>query len=133
VIIDEFGPQYHDFDLPVVDGLIQTPPGKPPATDAAGVQVTGRLLGDLLTAPDLRHRVSQIDVSSPHDVVVLLDTDTTLVHLGDAKFADRLRTFIDLAPALRERLADIDAVDMRFDERVYVRSRGRTIETKKKR
>ena len=29
--------------------------------------------------------------------------------------------FLDLAPALRERVADIDYVDLRFGERLYVR------------
>jgi cell division septal protein FtsQ len=46
-----------------------------------------------------------------------------LVHVGDARFAERLQTYVDLMPALHERLTDIDYVDMRFDDRVYVRSK----------
>src|SRR5262249_56571485 len=30
-------------------------------------------------------------------------------------------SYLDLAPTLRERVADIDYVDLRFDDRIYVR------------
>src|SRR5262249_25779394 len=72
VIIDEFGPQYRDFALPLVDGLVR-PPGAngQAAANAAGVALTERFLDALRPQPDLRHRVSQIDVSDAHDVVAL--------------------------------------------------------------
>ncbi len=60
------------------------------------------------------------------DAVVVLKDDTALVHVGDEQFAERLQSYVELAPALRERVPEIDYVDLRFDERVYVRpSRGR--------
>jgi hypothetical protein len=65
--------------------------------------------------------VSEIDVSASRDVVVLLDDDPALVHLGDARFVERLKTYVELAPALRESLAALDSVDLRFDDRVFVR------------
>ena len=37
------------------------------------------------------------------------------------KFLERLQSYVDLAPALRERVSEIDYVDLRFGERVYVR------------
>ena len=43
---------------------------------------------------------------------------------GDDQFLERLQTYLDLAPALRERVREIDYVDLRFDERVYVQSRS---------
>jgi len=74
-LIDEFGPQYAEFDLP---------------RDA-------------------------------HDAVVLLQDDAALLHLGEEKFLERLQSYVDLAPALRKSVPDIDYVDLRFDERLYVR------------
>jgi cell division protein FtsQ len=126
VVVDEFGPQYREFDLPVVDGLIvprQT--GGPPVrlVDDARAQLTRRFLDALQPAPALRQRVSQIDVSDAHDLIVLLADDPTLVHLGDARFLERLTMYQELAPTLQDRLRSIDYVDMRFDERVYVKSR----------
>ena len=56
-----------------------------------------------------------------HDAVVLLEGDAALLHLGDERFLERVQSYLDLAPALRERVPDIDYVDLRFDSRVYVR------------
>jgi cell division septal protein FtsQ len=53
--------------------------------------------------------------------VVLLDGDPTLIRLGNERFVERLQSYHELAPALRERVPAIDYVDLRFDERVYVR------------
>ena len=36
------------------------------------------------------------------------------------QFVERVQSYIDLVPALRERMPEIDYVDLRFDERVYV-------------
>ena len=47
--------------------------------------------------------------------------DPALLHLGEDQFLERLQSYLDLAPALRERVPDIDYVDLRFDERMYVR------------
>jgi cell division septal protein FtsQ len=76
--------------------------------------------------PDLASKVSQIDVTDVHDAIIVLKEDTAFVHVGTEKFAERVQSYIDLTPALRERIPEIDYVDLRFDERVYVRpSRGR--------
>ncbi len=56
-----------------------------------------------------------------HNAVVMLENDTALLRLGDTEFVERLQQYLDLAPALRERMAGIDYVDLRFDERLYVR------------
>jgi cell division septal protein FtsQ len=118
VIIDEFGPQYREFDLPLVDGLVRSPSGNgQAATNAAGVALTGRFLEALRPQPALRHRVSQIDVSDPHDVVALLSDSPTLLHLGESRFVERITTYLELAPTLGQQFKDVDSVDLRFDER----------------
>lgn len=122
VVMDEFGPEYREFDLPVVDGLVRVQAGQPAQVDPSRAALTHQFLQALQGAA-LRQRVSQVDVSNARDVVVLLDSDPTMVHLGDARFLERLRTYEELAPALQERLQEIDYVDMRFDERVYVKSK----------
>ena len=53
--------------------------------------------------------------------MLILDGDPALLRVGDTDFVARLQQYIDLAPALHERLAGIDYVDLRFDERLYVR------------
>ncbi len=66
-------------------------------------------------------RISQIDVASAHDAVVLLDQDPALVHVGDEQFVERLQRYLELHEALHSRVPDIEYVDLRFDDRVYVR------------
>src|SRR5258707_232721 len=117
-MIDEYGPPYADLDLPIIDGLSSAPGEANP--DAARALLARRLL-DALRVRNLAARVSQIDVSDSRNAVVLLDGDPTLERLGDDHFVERLQSYFDLAPALRERVSGIDYVDMRFDQRVYVR------------
>ena len=129
-VIDEYGPNYAQFDLPIVDGLASTPPAGEPLVDEAKAHLAYELIDGLRARPALFRRVSQIDVSNPRDGVVVLDGDTALLHLGDDDFADRLQSYVDLASALRERVPDIEYVDLRFENRVYVRpagSRGRAM------
>jgi cell division protein FtsQ len=120
-LIDEFGPQYAEFDLPIIDGLVRTAAAGRPAIDEARADLAARVIEALAARKDLAQRLSQIDVRDPHDAVVLLDNDAALLHLGEDKFVERLQSYVDLAPALRQRVPDIDYVDLRFDERVYVR------------
>ncbi len=121
--IDEYGPRYADFDLPIVDGLMRGA-----ATDAdtneRRAQLASRLLRDVRTRPDLARRISQVDVSDPRDAVVIIDQDTARVRLGDERFLERLQSYVDLAPTLHAQVQAIDYVDLRFGERVYVGSQA---------
>ena len=119
-VIDEFGPNYADLDLPIVDGL--SPKGEEDQSmDQARAALAGRLMSELARRPKLAGQVSQIDVTDSRNAIVLLKGDTALLRVGDERFTERLQSYLDLMPALRERVPDIDYVDLRFDERVYVR------------
>jgi cell division protein FtsQ len=120
-IIDQYGPNYADFDLPVIDGLAAAPRDNGLLIDEARAALAARVLAALQIKPSLGRRVSEIDVSDVHDAVLILKGDTALVRVGSEQFAERLQSYLDLAPALRARVAAIDYVDLRFDERVYVR------------
>lgn len=121
VIVDEYGPNYADLDLPIIDGLASVPRDGAPAVDEAKAFLATRLIVALETRPDLAAKVSQIDVADAHDAVVILEGDTAMLRLGDQDFVERLQEYLDLASALRERVADIDYVDLRFGDRLYVR------------
>lgn len=125
-IIDETGPRYRDLDLPVVDGL--GAPGQTPGSrvDDWKVELVDRFLTALDAAPGLRARISQIDMSDPHDVTVLLEGDATFVRLGDEQFVARLKRYLALVPTLRETLSDLDYVDVRFAN-LFAAPRGKVI------
>lgn len=120
-LIDEFGPQYAEFDLPIIDGLVGPPHTGQPTIDQPRAELAARLIEALAPRKDIAERVSQIDVRDAHDAVVMLKDDGALLHLGEEKFLERLQSYVDLAPALREQVREIDYVDLRFGERVYVR------------
>ena len=121
-IIDEHGPRFAQFDLPIIDGL--GAPDAAPVVDPARMALAARLLEQLSAHPEVLGAISQIDVTDPHDAVVLLNDDPALLHLGGDRFLERLRSYAELAPALSARVADIDYVDLRFGHRVYVRPLG---------
>jgi cell division protein FtsQ len=122
-VIDEFGPQYAEFDLPIIDGLVPAPRDGAAAIDPTRARLASRVIASL-DGHALARRVSQIDVSDVRDAVVLLDDDPALLHVGDERFRERLQSYVDVASALREQVPDIDYVDLRFGDRVYVRPRG---------
>jgi cell division septal protein FtsQ len=121
VVIDEYGPNYAELDLPIIDGLAARPSAGASAVDEARARLAAKLIAGLESRPDLADRVSQIDVSDAHDAVVILDGDTVMLRLGEEAFAERIQGYLDIAPALRERVAEMDYVDLRFGERLYVR------------
>ena len=129
VVIDQYGPQYADLDLPIIDGLAASPEDRS-ATDGARADLAARVIGAVKSRPELARKLSQIDVSDLHNASVILSGDPAVLYLGEDQFLQRLQSYVDLAPALRERVAEMDYVDLRFDERIYVRpARGaRTIE-----
>ena len=124
VIIDDYGPQYVGFDLPIVDGLVSTPSATAPVVAPDRARLAARFLEALGAAPALRPHVSQIDVSNARNLVVLIDQDPALLYVGDTDFVTRLQRYLEMAPTLKDQLGDIDYVDLRFDERITVKRKG---------
>ena len=124
IVIDQFGPQYAEFDLPIIDGLVRAPSSGQPAIDEHRAELASRVIEALAPRRDLAHRVSQIDVHDVHDAVILLESDPALLHLGEDHFVERLQNYVDLSSALHARVPEIDYVDLRFEDRVYVRPVG---------
>ena len=119
-IIDDYGPQYADIDLPIIDGL-PAPIDGGTMTDSSRAELAARVLAEVTSKPEIARRVSQIDVRDLHNVSVILSGDTAVIQIGEQQFLSRLQSYLELAPALRERVASIEYVDLRFDGRVYVR------------
>ena len=120
VVIDEHGPQYGDFDLPIVDNLfVHLDHGKP-VIDSDRKKMHSRFIEDFERRPELLRRVSQIDVADPDDVAVLLDGDRVQLHLGNVRFADRIHKYLEMIDVIREHVPEIDYVDLRYGNRVYV-------------
>lgn len=126
-IIDEFGPQYAEFDLPIIDGLLRRPKKGEPVIDPARARLAARVIESVGVNQRLARRLSQVDVSDVRNAVVLLDGDPARLYLGDERFRERLQAYVDVAGTLRERAAaEIDYVDLRFGQRVFMKPRRST-------
>jgi cell division protein FtsQ len=124
-IIDDYGPQYGDLDLPVIDGLAG--PHAPAALgEDAHAELAARLLVAARAKPPVLQRISQVDVRDVHNAAVILTGDPAVLYVGEERFVQRLESYFDLAAALREQVANIDYVDLRFDNRIYVRPAAAT-------
>ena len=121
-IIDEFGPKYRKFNLPIIDGATRAPSSGEPIVDERRIALATRVIDDVASDAALAARISQIDVSDLFDVVVLLDDDPALLHLGTEKFAERLNGYIGLAERIRETVPDIDYASLQFENRIVVKS-----------
>ena len=119
-VIDQYGPRFSEFDLPIIDGLAASD-GLIAAVEPIRMALAVRLLEQLAAHPEVLRAISQINVADPYNAVVLLNNDPAFLYLGADRFLERLRFYVELAPSLRTRVADIDYVDLRFDQRVYVR------------
>jgi cell division septal protein FtsQ len=132
VVIDEYGPQYADLDLPIVDGLGASsgPHAKPDAapetmTDEPRADLAARVIAALKAKPAVARRLSQVDVSDVHNASVILTGDPAVIQIGEDQFLPRIESYLELAAAVHERVAEIDYVDLRFDDRIYVRPAAR--------
>jgi cell division protein FtsQ len=121
IIIDLYGPQYADLDLPIIDGLSAAAGAGGSLTDEGRADLATRVIAAAKAKPAIAHRLSQVDVSDLHNASVILSGDPAVIQLGEDQFPARLQSYLDLAPTLRERVTEIDYIDMRFDDRIYVR------------
>ena len=125
VVIDQYGPQYADLDLPIIDGLAAGAGDSGSVADEGRAELAARVIASLKTKPQIAQRLSQVDVADLHNATVILNGDAAVIQLGDDQFLPRLQSYLDLSSTLRERIADIDYVDLRFDDRIYVRPAGK--------
>ena len=122
-VIDEFGPQYAEFDLPIIDGLVRAPKNGKAAIDPARAELAARVIDAVSSDPAVARRLSQVDVTDRYDAIVMLEDDPALLHVGTEKFLERLQSYLQVADRLRESVTEIDHVDLRFGERVFIRPR----------
>src|SRR5204862_4428057 len=63
VVIDQYGPQYADLDLPIIDGLSAAPSESGAMTDEARAELAARVVAAIKSKPEILRRLSQVDVT----------------------------------------------------------------------
>ncbi len=92
VVIDQYGPQYADLDLPVIDGLTASPDDDGSSVDAARAELAARFIAAVRGRPDVARQVSQIDVADLHNAAVILNGDPAVIYVGEDQFLQRLQS-----------------------------------------
>jgi cell division protein FtsQ len=119
VVIGVYGARHADLDLPILDGLLtEAESGVVAAADR--VQLAARVMAAIAPRHELAQRLSQINLADAHNVAVILRDDSAVLYLGEERFLERLEWYVGLAATLRERVPDIEYVDLRFEGRIYV-------------
>jgi cell division protein FtsQ len=119
-VMDEYGPRYADFDLPLVDGIAERGRAGQVA-DPSRAGLAAEVIAALQTDQEIARQLSQVNVADANNAAVLLAGDPALLYVGRERFLSRVRSYLQLAPTLRARVPEIDSVDLRFDDRMYVR------------
>jgi cell division protein FtsQ len=120
LVIDRFGPAHAALDLPIVDGLAAAPGAAGTAIDPERAAVALAMLDELGRRPDLLGQISQIDVTRPDDTVLFMRGRAARVRVGRERVAERLQTYLEIADVLHAQVPEIEYVDLRFGERVFL-------------
>src|SRR5689334_19927935 len=96
-------------------------------TDEARAELASRVIAALKIKPPVARRLSQVDVTDLHTGAVILTGDGAVIQIGEDQLLPRIESYLELAAAVRERVAAIDYVDLRFDGRIYVRPAGKAV------
>jgi cell division protein FtsQ len=129
-LLDHYDTAYGKMDAPVFTGLR----GDDAASykvlqedNSSRVRIGVQVLAELAAgSPDFTRALSEVDLSDPANVKVLLVDDTAEVFLGDRDFLRRFQMFMSNLPQYRDLKAqgkDIAAVDLRFDSQIVYRLR----------
>jgi cell division protein FtsQ len=117
-ILDQLPPFYDMGKLVLVRGLAD----KDGVVESERAALAGRMAESLLTDERLSQWVSELDVEGGADSVTLRLRDSPLTILvSEATMMPRLSEVAPLLAGIEERLPRMEVLDLRFQNRVYVR------------
>lgn len=131
ILLDRFDPKYGKLDLPVFKGMTGDDPAGYRAhqrENSARVVLGQRMLEELESgSPAFVSNISEVDLSDPADVKLLLVDDTAEILLGDRDFLRRFQTLMANLAQYRELQAqyqEIASVDLRYEGQIIYRPRA---------
>jgi cell division protein FtsQ len=110
------------YSFPVIVGM-KEPEAEPRSVRAARMRIYSAIIQDLDSdGGRYSEDVSEINVSDPDDakVTVADDVGAVLVHLGNANYLERFKTFKAHVQSWRQQFPKLDSVDLRFDREVVL-------------
>lgn len=118
-MVDAFGvlldvPPGSRFAFPVLTGAREEQPER-----ERGLRVR-RMMRFLEDLGSNAKYVSEVDITTPENVVLIARIEGRAVELlmGDANFGSRFQNFLNHYPEIRKRSGEVDAFDLRLDDRI---------------
>jgi cell division protein FtsQ len=134
-MLGQYDPRFGKLDVPVFKGaqgddaesykLYQE-------GNAARIQQALVMLADIESGlPHATQRISEVDISDPKNLKILLVDDTAEVYLGEKDYLKRFRALMDNLDEyqkLKDQYAEFVSIDMRFDNKIVYRRRPASAE-----
>ena len=108
------------YSFPVLTGMDGS---EPLSTRAPRMKIYAELLKSL-DAGDTGYskRVSEVDISDPNDIKVVVDATTSavLVHMGNSEYQERFRIYVTHISEWRAQFSKLDSVDLRYNGQIII-------------
>ncbi len=131
ILLDRYDSKYGKLDMPVFKGLAGTDPADyrtRQKENSARIVLGQKMLQELEAgSPAFVRNISEVDLSDPADVKLLLVDDTAEILLGDRDFLKRFQRLMSNLAQYRELQAqyqEIASVDLRYDGQIIYRPRA---------
>jgi len=108
------------YSFPVLTGMDGS---EPLSTRVPRMKIYAELMRSLDAGDaDYSKRVSEVDVSDPNDVKVVVDaaTSAVLVHLGSSEYQERFRIYVTHISEWRAQFSKLDSVDLRYNGQIII-------------
>jgi cell division protein FtsQ len=110
----------NSYSFPVLTGMDES---EPLSTRAPRMKIYEQLVKSLDAGDaDYSKRVSEVDISDPNDVKVVVDaaTSAVLVHLGNSEYQERFRIYVTHISEWRAQFSKLDSVDLRYNGQIII-------------
>lgn len=118
VLLDHYEPSYGKLDVPVFSGLLGDSVEAYRVLqeeNSARVRLGIQLLADLEAGtPDCTRAISEVDLSDPGNIKILMVDDNAEVFLGDRDFGKRFQAFLTEYPQAKSQYGEMTSVNLRF-------------------
>jgi len=127
IFLDRYNPSYGKFDVPIFRGL-QGDTAEAYAAlqqeNTARVRLGVQILTELESgSAEYTRALSEVDLSDPGNVRVLLVDDTAEISVGDRDFLKRFQDFLAQYPKAKAQYGEMISVDLRFYPQIVYRPR----------
>ena len=127
ILLDRYNPGYGKFDVPVFRGMQGDNAEAYTALqqeNSARVRLGVQILAELESGSvEYTRAISEVDLSDPGNVRVLLVDDTAEISLGDKDFLKRFQDFLAQYPRAKAQYGEMISVDLRFYPQIVYRPR----------